>query len=138
MSAGDPIAQEVRALGAVDLEGLRAEWRRRWGPAPKLRSPELLRRMMAWRIQAALHGGLDVETRRKLRGATAASPTGTLQLGTRIAREWQGRRLEVEIVEGGFAFNGAVYKSLSKIAQEVTGTRWNGPRFFGLRVEARS
>lgn len=136
MSAGDPIAEEVRALAALDLERLRAEWRRRWGPAPKLRSPEILRRMIAWRVQAAAYGGLDFETRRKLRGATAAATTGTLPPGTRIVREWQGGRIEVEVVDGGYAFDGEVHKSLSKIAQAVTGTKWNGPRFFGLRNEA--
>lgn len=136
MSAGDPLAEEVRALAALDLEGLRTEWRRRWGPPPKLRSPELLRRLLAWRIQAAALGGLDSDTRRRLRGATAISTNGRLEPGTRIAREWQGRAIEVEVVEGGYAFNGATYRSLSKIARHVTGTNWNGPRFFGLRDEA--
>lgn len=135
MSAGDPIAEEVDALIALDLEGLRAEWRRRWGPPPKLRSPELLRRLLAWRIQAAVLGGLASETRRRLRGATAISKGGKLELGTRIAREWQGRAIEVEVVEGGYTFSGARYRSLSKIARQVTGTNWNGPRFFGLRDE---
>jgi hypothetical protein len=138
VSVCDLVTREVEALTALDLEGLRAEWRRRWGAAPKLRSPELLRRMIAWRIQASAYGGLDLETRRKLSGATAITPSGALQPGTRIVRQWQGRRIEVVVVDGGFAFNGAVYRSLSAIAQAVTGTKWNGPRFFGLRPEATS
>ena len=135
MSAGDPIADEVRTLAVLDLEGLREAWRRRWGPPPKLRSSELLRRLMAWRIQAAAMGGLDPETRRRLRGATATTAAGKLEHGTRITREWQGRRIEVEVVEAGYLFKGATYRSLSKIARHVTGTNWNGPRFFGLRDE---
>lgn len=134
MSA-DHLVQEVRALAALDLESLRAEWRRRWGPPPKLRSPELLRRFLAWRIQVAALGGLDAETRRRLRGATAVPAGGRLERGARITREWQGRRIEVEVVEAGYAYNGATYRSLSKIARQVTGTNWNGPRFFGLRNE---
>ena len=66
MSARDAIVQEVTSLAALDLQGLRATWRQRWGAPPKLRSPELLRRLMAWRIQAAALGGLDPETRRRL------------------------------------------------------------------------
>jgi len=69
------------------------------------------------------------------RGATAVSTNGKLEPGTRIAREWQGRAIEVEVVEGGYAFNGTTYRSLSKIARHVTGANWNGPRFFGLRDE---
>ena len=80
-------------------------------------------------------GGLDPETRRRLRGATAATAAGRLEQGTRIVREWQGRRIEVEVVEVGYIFSGTTYRSLSKIARKVTGTNWNGPRFFGLRDE---
>ncbi len=75
----------------LDLEGLRAEWRRRFGPPPKLRSPELLRLALAWRIQAEALGGLDAPTRRRLRDAgRRRSPATTLGGGTRITREWQG------------------------------------------------
>ena len=132
------ITEDVRALASFDLEALRAEWRQRWGDAPCLRSPDLLRRMIAWRIQAAAFGDLDADTRRGLR-RTSASTTPAMKLtpGTRLAREWRGAVCEVEVVDGGFDYQGQTYGSLSKIAGVITGVKWNGPRFFGLvRKEA--
>jgi hypothetical protein len=128
--------EEVRALERLDLEGLRGEWRRRFGAPPKIRSHDLVRRLLAWRIQAAAYGGLDAETRRLLR-QTGAAPRGPkLTVGARIAREWKGVRYEVQVVEAGFIHAGCHYDSLSEIARAITGVRWNGPRFFGLRQEA--
>lgn len=132
MNSAIQITQEVRALEALNLGDLRAEWRRRWGPPPTLRAVELLRRLMAWRIQAEACGGLDAETRRLLRHA-GARPRATLQAGARFHREWQGRHHEVVVGEGGFEWSGQTYRSLSEVARAITGTRWNGPRFFGLR-----
>jgi hypothetical protein len=136
MSPVSALETEVRALERMDLEGLREAWRRRWGSPPKLRSPDLVRALMAWRIQAAALGGLDVDLRRSLRSAPAKIRGPALQPGMRIAREWKGARHEVEVVEGGYAYAGAVHASLSGVAREITGVRWNGPRFFGLREEA--
>lgn len=130
------IADEVRALERLDLDGLRAEWRRRVGPPPALKSPDLLRRLLAWRIQAEALGGLDAETRRRLRRRSNAARGPSLNAGARIAREWKGVRHDVEVVDDGFVYDGARYDSLSEIARVITGTRWNGPRFFGLRQEA--
>jgi len=128
---------QVRALQAMDLEALRAEWRARFGAPPGLRSVDLLRRLLAWRLQVDVHGDLDADVRRKLRSrAIPRSTDRRVRPGARIAREWQGQRYEVEVVEGGFVYVGARYKSLSQIARAITGTRWNGPRFFGLRGEA--
>jgi hypothetical protein len=135
LSRDEGIAQEVRALAALGLEPLREEWRRRWGAPPKLRSPELLRYLIAWRIQTAAFGGLDVQTRRRLRGASQPGPEAALTRGVKLVREWQGAKVEVEVVDGGFRYRGETYRSLSKIAQVVTGTKWNGPRFFGLRSD---
>lgn len=136
MSYEDKIAAEVRAFARLNLEGLRAEWRRRYGPPPKLRSPDLLARLLAWRVQSEALGGLGAETKRKLRRAAGAKPPrAKLQPGLKIAREWKGERIEVEVVEEGFRFRGETHASLSKIARVVTGVRWNGPRFFGLQQE---
>lgn len=127
---------EVEALEALDLEGLRLFWRRRYGAPPKLRSPELLRLMLAWRIQAQAFGGLDSDTRRGLRRPTGEKAQAIPSGGTRLTREWQGVRHEVTALgEGGFLYDGERYQSLSQIARLITGARWNGPRFFGLRVE---
>jgi hypothetical protein len=130
------ITEEVRALQRLNLEGLRAEWRRRYGPPPKLRSPELLSLMLAWRIQAAVFGGLDVMTRRRLRqGRGAPARSDHLGLGARITREWRGVDYAVETVDGGYRWQGGTYPSLSAVAKAITGVKRNGPKFFGLREE---
>jgi hypothetical protein len=126
------LADQVRAVARLDLEGLREEWRRRFGRPPTLRSVDLLRRVLAWKVQAAELGGLDAETRRLLR-QTSVSRGPRLEPGARIAREWKGVRHEVEVTKAGFCYADQAYDSLSEIARLITGTRWNGPRFFGLR-----
>ena len=133
MTSGD-----VARLEGLALESLRDEWRRRYGPPPALRSPELLAMMLAWRIQADADRGLDVETRRTLRRPIAAASRAAPQpsAGTKLVREWQGVQHEVTALsEGGFLYRGERYRSLSQVARAITGTRWNGPRFFGLRDE---
>ncbi len=136
MSVADTTS-EVRALEQMGLEALRTEWRRLYGPPPKLRSVELLRYILAWRIQTERLGGLAAETKRTLRRQGAVHlPSGGLAQGARISREWRGQRYEIETVDGGFVFEGKAYGSLSQVARAITGSRWNGPRFFGLRTGA--
>lgn len=135
MTGAGAAAAEAAALEGLGLEALRAIWRERYGAPPTLRSPELLAMMLAWRIQADVDGGLDADTRRMLRrpGSSAGPVT---QSGTRLTREWQGVKHEVvTLSDGGYVYGGDRYKSLSQIARLITGTRWNGPRFFGLRAE---
>jgi len=132
----DAITEAVQALERQDLQGLRDEWRRRCGPPPSLRSPDLLRRMLAWRIQTEAFGGLDAETRRRLRQASATRATAQAPSpGSRLMREWKGLAHEVEVVADGFIHQGRKFNSLSQVARTITGVRWNGPRFFGLRSE---
>ncbi len=133
MSAELAITEEVRALSRLDLHGLRAEWRTRFGRPPKLRSPEFLRLMLAWRMQAAVLGGLDAETRRRLKAGGAVRPT--LRDGVRITKEWEGRTYLVDRVDGCFRWEGRDFPSLSAIAFAITGVKRNGPKFFGLREE---
>ncbi len=131
------IEAEVRALAHLDLHGLRQAWALRYGSPPALRSVELLRLMLAWRMQADALGGLDAKTRRQIERTARAAPEGLdLGIGTRIRRDWQGGVVEVEVVDGGFRWNCAVYASLSAAATAIAGVRWNGPRFFGLRKAA--
>lgn len=133
MKKADRIAAEVRALEALDLRGLRDEWRRRYGDPPKMRSRELLARLLAWRIQVDAFGGLDAATVRLLKSDRLPRPKPQLTAGTRLRREWQGRSHEVDVLEKGFRYEGVDYRSLSEVARTITGTRWNGLRFFGLR-----
>lgn len=127
------VSADVAALEALDLEGLRAEWRRRLGPPPKLRSTELLRLQLAWRIQAAAFGGLDAQTRRLLRRPIPKTAQPLCRPGDRLIREWDGIRHEVIVTDDGFVYREQTFDSLSAVARAVTGVRWNGPRFFGLR-----
>ena len=130
--------REVGALAGLDLEGLRAAWRTRYGAPPPLRSVALLRLMLAWRLQAEAFGGLDRESRRQLKRRGTLEAEGlALGAGTRLRREWQGRIVEVEIEASGFRWQGTLYPSLSAAATAIAGTRWNGPRFFGLRKSGK-
>jgi hypothetical protein len=123
----DPIGTQVQALEDLDLEGLRAEWRRRYGPPSKLRSVDLLRRMIAWRIQADAFGDLDPLHRRTLRRPESPKRQAVrFAPGVRIAREWKGVVHRVEVVDGGYRYDGQIYRSLSKIAGVITGTKWKG------------
>ena len=136
MIDANAITEEVRALERLDLQGLRAEWLRRYGPPPKLRSPELMGLMLAWRIQAAAFGSLDAVTRRRLRQGRGAPAKGDhLGLGARIVREWRGVDYAVETVDGGYRWQDKTYASLSAVAHAITGVKRNGPKFFGLRSE---
>jgi hypothetical protein len=133
---GLTVEDEVRALEPLDLEGLRACWSQRFGPAPKLRSVELLRLLLAWRLQADALGGLDLTTRRALAWKTSAAPEGHAHgHGAVFRRIWQGKVIEAVVEADGFRFDCKRYRSLSAIAEAATGTRWNGPRFFGLRAD---
>ena len=126
-------ARYVAALPAMSLAQLRAEWEGRYGVAPRHRSADLLRRVLAWRIQADVHGGLDAPTRRMIEkdGPVQLAPVA----GMRLAREWAGKRHEVVVIESGVVHEGVTYGSLSAVARHITGMNWNGPRFFGLRQE---
>lgn len=122
----------IAELEGQDLEALRDGWRRRYGAPPRLRSEMLLRHVLAWRIQADRHGYLDENTRKTLRDKRPPREP-LVPPGTVLSREWRGVRHQVEAVEDGFLYNGQLWKSLSEVARAISGTRWNGPRFFGLR-----
>lgn len=137
MSNTSEIEAEVEALAGLGLDALRESWRVRIGPPPKLRSADLLRQLLAWHLQAHYHGGLDHDTRRKLGGRGPTVREGRhLGTGAILRRDWQGQRIEVVVEPDGFRWYGTLWSSLSAIARTATGTRWNGPRFFGLRDPA--
>lgn len=130
-------------IPAMGLDELGETWRA-WlpGPLPPIRSAVILRRLVAWRLQAEVHGGYDPATARALRkliadhraarpaAVVAGSPR--LQPGTVLRREWKGRIHVVTVEAKGFRYEEETYASLSEIARLVTGTRWSGPRLFGL------
>ena len=91
--------------------------------------------MLAWRIQVAALGGLDADTKRRLRQSSPVKPAAPAPTpGSNIRREWQGVIHNVSVVTDGFVYEGHQFNSLSEIARAITGVRWNGPRFFGLRA----
>ena len=131
----DDLDRTIAAIEQLNLEGLREEWARRYGAPPPLRSVPILRMLLAWRIQAAVRGGLDAETRRALARKGRLKAEGLeLGIGARLTRQWQGRTHEVIVEAAGFRWEGRTYKSLSAVATAISGSRWNGPRFFGLRA----
>ena len=114
------------------LADLQVFWRTRWGAPPRLRSVRLLRRLIAWRLQEPVSGGLTADTRRQL--ASKSIPRwGRPTVGARLTREYQGILYEVETLPNGYRYLGRDYPNLSRVAEAITGTHWNGPRFFGLR-----
>jgi hypothetical protein len=128
-------------LAGTSLDKLRGEWRRLYRSAPPRISRDLLARGVAYRHQELEHGGLGKTTRRKLKtlakmfrttGRVGADLGLALKPGARLVREWHGRTHTVTLTEDGFEYAGASYASLTKIAKQITGTHWSGPRFFGL------
>ncbi len=133
--------QEIGALTDLPRPALVERWRTHYrSDPPKGISRPLLVRAIAYEMQAKRYGGLKPATDRRLRmfngtangdhgGRNTAPP---LQSGARLVREWNGSTHVVDVVEGGFIWNGERHCSLSTIARAITGARWSGPRFFGL------
>jgi hypothetical protein len=142
--ATDPAVEaELDQLPDTPIVELRRRYRELFRTEPpKAFGPDLVRRSIAHRIQEKAYGGLAVSTRRlldQLVKAAMAKPNGRLELprrikpGSELVRTWKGRSYRVMAMADGFAYDGKTYASLSEIASDITGTRWNGPRFFGLR-----
>jgi hypothetical protein len=130
---------ELARIGALGFDELRALWRAMTEQnPPKALSRDLLARMIAYRIQEQALGKLSRETRKLLDRLAQgdAEPVRHLKVGTVMIREHQGALHEVMVVPGGFSWRETTYASLSTIARAITGTSWNGPRFFGLRGNA--
>jgi hypothetical protein len=147
-STETPIENEIAHLRGLDLGGLRARWQSVFGkPAPAHLTRHLLFVVIAYRLQANRFGDLDHATRQVLDRTVAkeAGPAMAARLasldqkrtgltpGTVLVREWDRQSQRVMVMADGFAWNGQTYDSLSKVAFAITGTKWNGPRFFGLR-----
>lgn len=133
------VAAEVERVATLDLAGLRELWATRYGQPPMLRSVAMLRHLLAWRIQADAFGGLDRANRRELQRKGNGEAEGLhLGIGARLTREWQGRQIEIFVEADGFRWEERTFRSLSATATAITGSRWNGPRFFGLRTGLRT
>lgn len=136
---------EIARLRDLDVKDLRKRWRTVFREdASRHLSRHLLFRVLAYRLQADALGDLDSGCQRLLEKSEVLAPADikarkvllrdmTVAIGTVLTREWNGRVYRVAVLADGFACNGKTYPSLSKVAFGITGTHWNGPRFFGLR-----
>jgi hypothetical protein len=139
------LAADLAALEALSRAELRKRWEELYGtPCPVQISRQLLLRALAYRMQEQALGGLDRATRRRLdraaedlaSGRPLARAAPKIKPGTRLLREWQGVVHEVILLDRGVQYRDQSWPSLSAVAREITGTRWSGPRFFGLKEAA--
>ena len=148
MTTQDPILARLASLKAMSVNDLKTEWQVLFNaPAPN-NSRTFLESRLAYRIQELTYGGPDNQTRRLLelladevegtltRKTQIADPRNPV-VGTKLIREWDGTAHTVTVLKDGFDWGGQRYKSLSAVARAITGTRWNGYRFFGLRERKR-
>jgi hypothetical protein len=144
------VLKQLTELTTLKTPQLKERWKELFGvDAPQYNRPFLIKRL-AYRIQELTYGGLSEEVKQKLSDVleatghdSFASPKGKPEkrvgpiVGTKLVREFNGDRIEVTVVEGGFEYDGRFFRSLSGVAREVTGTNWNGPAFFGLRSDRK-
>lgn len=143
MSAGDLLV----GLESMSLADLRGTWTERLGgDPPKLRTRDLLALALAYRLQARTHGDLPGPAKRKMAELArrftedrsyTPTPGPVLKSGSSLIKEWRGVRHEVRVLEDGFSYQGERLGSLSEAAQRITGTKWNGHVFFGLKARRR-
>jgi hypothetical protein len=138
----ETLEAEIARLDGLGLQELRQVWCRRLGPPPQHISTELTRRRLAYELQVKVYGGLKPQTRRRLKQFYKAfkadryhTPSSNLGLkpGLVLTREWNGIDHRVTVQEKGFKYRGEPYGSLSQVARRITGSRWSGPAFFGLK-----
>jgi hypothetical protein len=143
----ESLDNEIACLRGLDVADLRARWHTMFRRAAPPHLPrDLLFRILAYRLQADKLGELNADTRRLLDRAEIETAGGIdrlmadlnrsragLRPGTLLTHEWDGHLQRVMLLADGFTWNGKTFRSLSKVAFAITGSHWNGPRFFGLR-----
>jgi len=133
---------DLGALCELTRGELKERWQELYGSLPPAHiRRKLLLRAVAYRMQEEAYGGLSARTRKQLAraardlaaGRSLQAPAAKIKPGTRLLREWQGVVHEVIVLERGVEYRGKTWPSLSAVAREITGARWSGPRFFGLK-----
>jgi Protein of unknown function (DUF2924) len=142
----EQISAQIAALASLSTNELKISWRDLYDTEPPPRiSRELLTRAIAYRQQERAFGGLERSTRRLLeraaedltaRGRKRVAPARKVSPGTLLIREWQGAAHQVTVLDQGVVYHDRRYGSLSEVARLITGSRWSGPLFFGLRKQA--
>ncbi|MEM7233853.1 MAG: DUF2924 domain-containing protein [Planctomycetota bacterium] len=142
----EEIEAELDALESLSHAELKEQWNELYGvPCPKHMSRKFLLGAVAYRIQENAFGGLKKSTKRRLQkiaadvaaGKPLKKPGLKIKPGTRLLREWNGAVHEVTVLDNGVEYRGESWPSLSAVAREITGARWSGPRFFGLKEATR-
>jgi hypothetical protein len=134
------ILKQIISLQDKKLSELKALWKKMFDHVPAISSREYMIAKIAYRIQELAYGGVDEVTKDKIQAAAreiknpkaVRSKKFNPMTGTKIVKEYKGNIIEVLVVSDGFAYAGEVYKSLSSIATKITGTKWNGLKFFGI------
>ena len=136
----EDLAASLAGLQSCDRNVLVDRWVELFGlPPPTNLSVQLLRSGIAYELQATQVGALNRRTKEelvRLKRSSTTKPARRPRPGAQLMREWNGVAHIVEIVDGGFRYRGETYKSLTAVAYEITGARWSGPRFFGLKSQA--
>ena len=136
----DDLTAKLEALVHTSVDDLRILWRNLYqAHPPPMIGRDLLILAVAWKLQANRLGGLSSMVQRRIiaKGDVAKARMTKLKPGARLMRAWQGQTHTVLVLDDGFEWQGARHASLSAIARKITGTRWSGPRFFGLDKPAK-
>ena len=141
------VLRQMAMLQSMSLEQLRDKWLDLYGAEPPQYKKQFLIKRLAYRIQELFYGGLSEQAKAHLRQAALNDPVATVNRripderktnetflpGTRLVRIWNDQRYEVIVQTQGYQYDGRIFRSLSAVAREITGTRWNGKVFFGLK-----
>jgi hypothetical protein len=143
----ETVSTKVAEIEHAPVDRLRKIWTEEFGkpPPPASRSPEFFRRLVGWKVQEKYLGGLEEWAREELdrlvkgleRDPTGRSMLAQLKPGMVLIREWKGEKHKVIVGNETFEHNGKQYESLSEVARHITGTRWSGPLFFGLKLQPK-
>lgn len=151
----ESVPRQIAELQTMPYDELKERWRMLYGGTPPAYNKVFIIKRLTYRIQELAYGGLSISIRERMRQILVAngfdengwkaarkspiskSCAGLPVLGTKISREWNGRRYEVTVVHGGFEYDGNRYRSLTAVAKAITGTHWNGRVFFGIRMSSK-
>lgn len=131
---------QISALPDMHIQELEIMWNNVFDTPPANKNKTYMIRKLAWRIQEMTYGGLSEDTKARLKklqknpSLGSKKKTGMPPVGTQFVREHDGEEHRVMVLEDGFEYRGCKYRSLSEIARLITGTRWSGPKFFGLKT----
>lgn len=131
----DKLAGMIGKIDALDRAECQDRWREVFGrPPPKYFSAQFMKRVLIWKMQTEVLGGVPAKTTRRLQKIASGKTASTMaKPGSHLVREWNGRTYQVEVTGRGYVMDGKTWRSLSAVAKHITGAHWSGPRFFGVQ-----